>query len=160
MIKIIFSRLIQQKSDRLNPNMWPKLQKGILYTCCILWLWRDITSFVSELLGQNFQSYKCNDRTVLLPNFKAVSQTQVELHSLKVEKLDACIRPIQSHLQLPTRFCLQPSLTAFLYSKHWQNVSNNNVMSWTSCITLYPSPWRTEALLLNNTLPYINNTIW
>ena len=33
---------------------------------------------------------KYNDRTVLLPNFTTVGQTQVELHSLKVEKLDAC----------------------------------------------------------------------
>ena len=35
----------------------------------------------------------CTDGTVLLPNFKAVGQTQAELHSLKVKKLDACIRP-------------------------------------------------------------------
>ena len=32
--------------------------------------------------------------TVLLPNFKAVGQTQTEVHSLKVENLDACIRPL------------------------------------------------------------------
>ena len=66
--------------------------KGVLYMFPILWLWRGITSFINELLRQNFQSYKCNDRTVLLPNFKAVGQIQAELHSLKVEKLDACIR--------------------------------------------------------------------
>ena len=53
-----------------------------------------MTSFVSkQLLGRNFQSYKSNDRTVLLPNFKAVGQRHAELHCLKVEKLDACIRP-------------------------------------------------------------------
>ena len=30
---------------------------------------------------------------VPLPNFKAVGRTQAELHSLKVEKLDVCMRP-------------------------------------------------------------------
>ena len=35
----------------------------------------------------------CNDSKVLLPNYKIVGQTQTELHSLKVEKLDTCIRP-------------------------------------------------------------------
>ena len=44
-------------------------------------------TYVSD---QNFQSYKSNDRRVMLPNFKAVGQTQAELHSLKVEKLDEC----------------------------------------------------------------------
>ena len=34
---------------------------------------------------------KCNDSKVLLPNFKTGDQTQAELHSFKVEKLDACI---------------------------------------------------------------------
>ena len=29
-----------------------------------------------------------------LQNFKAVPQLQAELHLLKVEKLDACIRPL------------------------------------------------------------------
>ena len=29
----------------------------------------------------------------LLPNFRAVDQTQVELHILKGEKYDECIRP-------------------------------------------------------------------
>ena len=37
---------------------------------------------------------QCNDRTVLLPNFKAIGQTQAELRSLKVEKSDVCIRPL------------------------------------------------------------------
>ena len=58
----------------------------------------SITSCISELLGQNFQSYKCNDRIVLLLNFKAVGQTQAELHSLKCEKLDACISPLFAYL--------------------------------------------------------------
>ena len=52
-----------------------------------------ITSFISKLSGKNVQSYKYNDRMVLLPNFKAVCPTQTELHSLKVKKLDVCIRP-------------------------------------------------------------------
>ena len=30
----------------------------------------------------------------MLPNFKAVGSTEAELHLLKVEKLDACIRPL------------------------------------------------------------------
>ena len=37
----------------------------------------------------------------MLPNFKAVGQPQAELHSHKVEKLDACIdlfSQIQSHI--------------------------------------------------------------
>ena len=34
-----------------------------------------------------------NDRAVLLLNFKAVGPTQAELHSLKVENLDACVKP-------------------------------------------------------------------
>ena len=36
---------------------------------------------------------------ILPPIFKAIGQTQAELHSLKVETLDACIRdPFQSHI--------------------------------------------------------------
>ena len=76
-----------------HDNMWPNLQNLVLYTHPILRLWRDIT-FFSELSGQKFQSYQCNDRTVLLPNFKAIGQTQAELYSLKVEELDACTRPL------------------------------------------------------------------
>ena len=34
-----------------------------------------------------------NDRIALLPNFIALGQTQAELYILKVEQLDACIRP-------------------------------------------------------------------
>ena len=30
----------------------------------------------------------------MLPNYKAVEQTHAELYSFKVEKLDACIRPL------------------------------------------------------------------
>ena len=62
-----------------------------------------ITSVVSELLGRSFLSYKCNDRKVLLPNFKAVGQTQVELqltHVLKVEQLDAPLFPFLSRLMV------------------------------------------------------------
>ena len=50
------------------------------------------------LLGQNFQSYKYNDRTVLLPNFKAGGQTQAELHSVKVENFDVYITPLIANL--------------------------------------------------------------
>ena len=55
---------------------------------------RVLYTQISELLGQKFQSYKCNDGKLLLPKFKAVSQTQGELHILKVKKLDKCIRPL------------------------------------------------------------------
>ena len=34
------------------------------------------------------------DRTVMLPNFNAVGPIEAELHILKVEKLDVCIRPL------------------------------------------------------------------
>ena len=74
--------------------MWLDLQKGVLYTHPIVWLWSGITSFLSKLLDWNFWSCTGNERTVLLPNFKAVGQTKAELCSLKVEKLDACIRPL------------------------------------------------------------------
>ena len=58
------------------------------YTCIRFCDWRDIPSFMSKFLGWNVSSYKCNDRTVLLWNFRAVGQKQAELYSLKVEKLD------------------------------------------------------------------------
>ena len=57
-----------------------------------------MTSFLSELLGQNFKSYKCNDRTVLLLHFKALGQTQAELQIPKFEKVDACIRSLFANL--------------------------------------------------------------
>ena len=101
---IIWAKMVQIHSFVRNlaqmklRTQWPSLQKRVLYMHSILWLWRGITSFISELSGQTFQSYKSNDRMVLLPNFKAVGQTQTELHSLKVEKLDACIRPIFANL--------------------------------------------------------------
>ena len=38
--------------------------------------------------------YYNNDRKVFSPNFGAVTQLQAELHLLKVEKLDACTRPL------------------------------------------------------------------
>ena len=43
---------------------------------------------VSKLFEQNFTLIYVYNRKVLLPNFKAVGQTQAELHSLKVEKLE------------------------------------------------------------------------
>ena len=69
-------------------------QKLVLSKHPILQLCRGKTSFISKLLGWKFQCCKCNDRTVLLLNFKAVDQTQAELHSLKVEKLDVYARPL------------------------------------------------------------------
>ena len=83
--------------------------KRVLYMHLILWLWRGITSFINELLGQKFQSYiyKYNDRTVLLPvtvgkTTTGIGKTQTELHSLKVEKLDVCIRPFFANLVTKT----------------------------------------------------------
>ena len=41
-------------------------------------------------------------------NFKAVAQLHTELYLLKVEKLNACIRPllqIRSHLEVPLYVC-------------------------------------------------------
>ena len=72
-------------------------KKGVIHASNFVSL-KIYNLILSELLGQIFQSYTCNDRTVLLPNFKAVGQTQAELHSLKVEKLDACIRPLFTNL--------------------------------------------------------------
>ena len=72
--------------------------KRVLYMHPIVWLRRGITLFVSKLLSWNFLSYKYNDRKILLPNFIAVGQTHTELYSLKVEKLDACIRPLFANL--------------------------------------------------------------
>ena len=50
-----------------------------------------------KLLGRIFLSYKSNNREVLLPNFKAIDQTPVELHILKAEKLDVCISPLSAN---------------------------------------------------------------
>ena len=41
---------------------------------------------------------------MLVPNFKAVGETQVELHTLEVDKMDTCIRQdtflqIRSHIE-------------------------------------------------------------
>ena len=74
-----------QGHDKIQIPYVTELAKRVLYMHTVLRLWRCITSFLSELTGQKFQSYKCNDKTVVLPNFKAVRQTQAELHSLKVE---------------------------------------------------------------------------
>ena len=90
--------------DRVH--MWPDLWKGVLYTRLIFQLWRGITSLVSKLLGWNFLSYKYNNRKVLLPIFKAVSSIQAELYILKVEKLDACIRPLFTNPVTYTYVCM------------------------------------------------------
>ena len=57
-------------------------------------LYRGITSFVKKILSCNFISNNCNDSKAYFINFKAVGQTRAELHIFKVEKLDACIRPL------------------------------------------------------------------
>ena len=44
-------------------------------------------SYVCIRTKPNFQSCKCNDRKVLLLKFKAVGQTQAELHIFKVQKV-------------------------------------------------------------------------
>ena len=48
------------------------------------------------LLGNFFviRLAKYNDKKFLLPNFRAVGQTQAELRILKVEKLDAYTKPL------------------------------------------------------------------
>ena len=46
-----------------------------------------------ELMTQNLHSHKINDRESIVQNFKTVVQSQVELHSYKVENLDVSIRP-------------------------------------------------------------------
>ena len=74
--------------------MWLDLRKGVLYTHLIMQLCRGIASFVNKILSWNFASNKYNDRKSYLPNFKAAGQTGAELHIFKVEKMDACIRPL------------------------------------------------------------------
>ena len=49
---------------------------------------------VIELMTQHLHSHKINDRKSIVQNFKTVVQSQVELQSCKVEKLDASIRPL------------------------------------------------------------------
>ena len=54
-----------------------------IYTYPMLQVWSSITSFNNKILNWNFLWCKYNDRNILLPNFKAVGQTQAEWHSLK-----------------------------------------------------------------------------
>ena len=83
--------------------MWVDLWKSLLYTHPILGLWRSITSFVAILLSQKFLSYTCNDRKVMLPNFKAAGQIQAELHVLKMENW-MCVY-ISHLLANPVKYC-------------------------------------------------------
>ena len=111
--------------------------KGVLYMHPIPWLWRGMTSFVSQLLGRNFQSYKSNDRTVLLPNFKAVGQRYAELHSFKAEKLDACIRPfsqIRSQLFPYSGSVFTMILLCYLKMSWYLRLT---IISWQSCDVSY-----------------------
>ena len=52
-----------------------------------------------ELTTHNLYSHKLNDRERIIQNFKTVVQSQVELHSCKVEELDVSIRPLLQHLR-------------------------------------------------------------
>ena len=45
-------------------------------------------------MTQNLHSHKINNRKNSVHNFKTVVQSQVELESCKVEKLDVSIRPL------------------------------------------------------------------
>ena len=47
-----------------------------------------------QAIRLKFSVLLVHDRKVLLPSFKAVGPAEAELHILKVEKLDACIRPL------------------------------------------------------------------
>ena len=70
--------------------MTESAKRGLTHTSNFVTLKRQpyITLFISELSGQNFQSYKYNDRTVLLLDFKPVDQTQAESQSLKFKKIE------------------------------------------------------------------------
>ena len=63
-----------------------------------------------------------NDRTVLLPNFKPLCQIQAELHSLKVEKLDACIRLFfaNSVTYIYTQLAMLHAWLHIFFSSHWE----------------------------------------
>ena len=82
-----------------NGSWFANFSRTIIFMCTVFdWICKSLihTSnlkkhnfILSKLLGQNFQSYRCNDRKVLLPNFKTVDQAQAdELHTLQVEKLE------------------------------------------------------------------------
>ena len=49
---------------------------------------------VVKLTTQNLHSCKLNDRESIVQNFKTVVQSQVEVHSCKVEKLDCEYGPL------------------------------------------------------------------
>ena len=68
-----------------------------------------MTSYTSKLLGQTFQYYMSNDRTVVLRNFKALRQTEAELHS---KKLDVFTRPF---LQIRSRVCMHVCICVCMY---------------------------------------------
>ena len=68
-----------------------------------------------------------NDRTILLPNFKAVGQTPAELNILKVKKLDACIRSRPLFINLVT--IVSTNLDGF-------NLANHGPFAKLSCYTV------------------------
>ena len=63
------------KSTLHTTYMWPNLQKGVIYMQCNFEA-RGITSFVSKLLGWNFQCHKSNDSRVVPPSFRVIGWTQ------------------------------------------------------------------------------------
>ena len=63
--------------------VWPELEMGVLYSHPIFELW-SITLRVVELMTQNLDPHKINDRKALYKN-QTMVQSQVELQSCKVE---------------------------------------------------------------------------
>ena len=64
---------------------------------------------------------KCNDR-IVLPNFKAVGQTQVESHILKVKKSDVCIRSLFVNTVTQSILHLHYSNSLRIYMAHYKDV--------------------------------------
>ena len=78
-------------------QIWEKISDWIwifyVHTRTCIWFFNFVKghNFIcKQAIRPKFLTYKYNDRTVVLSNFKAVDPTQAELHSLKVEKLDVC----------------------------------------------------------------------
>jgi len=73
--------------------MLPDLQKGVLYTHPILQLCKSITQCVVKQLSSNLVTMLSNVVQFIPQNFEAIAVLQAELCLVKVEKLDACIKP-------------------------------------------------------------------
>ena len=70
------------------------------------------------LTTQNLRSHKLNVWKSIVQNFKTVVQSQVELQSYKVEKLDASIRPFFAN---PVTYAQTFSETVDSTHKHFTN---------------------------------------